>query len=93
MNAYQLSAWQQNKINTQLDDGTYEKLDSLMKAYFYVDPLPEPNTKRAYMLNTRSGRPGFRINPVGAIRRLQDNGVKWHEQLDLRMKLTVKKQI
>lgn len=90
MNAYQLSAWQQNKINTQLDDGTYEKLDSLMKAYFNANPLPEPNTKRAYMVNTRSGRPGFRINAVGAIRRLQDNGVNWHNKLGLSMKLSIK---
>ena len=84
-----LNQKQRQRINNYLESYVYERLDAVMADVFGAEPAEESHSARAYTVPLSTGHPGFRINPVGAIRRLEKKGVDWRKEL----KMTIGKRI
>ena len=82
-----LNQKQRQRINNYLEPYVYEKLDEVMAEVFGAEPAENPHAARAYTVPLSTGHPGFRLNPVGAIRRLEKKGVDWREELGMRIGL------
>ena len=90
MNAYKLSAKQQDRVRFRLTSLQYMKIDHLMWKFCKVRPVVDaksdpiiPVSARAYYNPTKCGCKGMRISALGAIRRLQDKGVNWQKELEI----------
>lgn len=88
MNAYKLTEYRQQYLNQRLSKEQYDKLDELVHQVMGYEKLTGAKMARAYRAKTSDGVPSFRINPVGAIRRLQDVGVNWQKELGIRKEAT-----
>ena len=84
MSTRKLTPAQIHRINNLLDPHVYDALDRLMREKMKVDPEPDPATARAYRIPEIAGGNGYRVNAIGAVRRLERIGVNWREELGMK---------